>query len=478
MGKEWESVIGLEVHVQLNTETKIFCSCRNRFGDEPNTNVCPVCLGFPGVLPVLNKKVVDYAIRVGLALNCRIASYSKFDRKNYFYPDLPKAYQISQYDLPICENGFIEIEIDGKIKKIGIKRVHMEEDAGKLIHGKDTSFVDYNRTGVPLLEIVSEPDIRSPQEAYEYLVTLRQIIRYLGVSDCDMEKGTLRCDANVSVRKVGQKGFGIKTEIKNLNSFKGVRDALEYEIRRQIDVLESGGEIIQETRLWNDEKGITKSMRKKEESSDYRYFPDPDLPPIRISSEWIEECRRHLPEMPRQRKQRLIKEYEITDYDAMVLCSEKKLADYFEEVARSSKNPKRCANFIISSLLSKVNEVGCEIDEIKVKPGDLAQIMDMWEEGKLNNVGAKKAFDAMWDTGKSAEDVVEELGLVQVSDEDFLNKVALEVIEVNPKVVSDYKSGKKNAVMFLVGQVMKKTKGKANPQKVKQILESLLDKGQ
>ncbi len=471
----WESVIGLEVHVQLNTDTKIFCSCKNEFGAEPNTNVCPVCLGFPGVLPVFNKRVLEYAIKVGLALNCKIASYTKFDRKNYFYPDLPKAYQISQYDMPICESGYLEIEVNGALKRIGIKRVHMEEDAGKLIHEKDYSLVDYNRTGVPLLEIVSEPDLRSPDEAYEYLTELKQIVRYLGVSDCDMEKGSLRCDANISVRKKGDTQFGTKTEIKNLNSFKGVRSALEYEIRRQIKLLEAGETVIQETRLWSAERQITIPMRSKEEAHDYRYFPEPDLLPIEVSLDMINNIRKELPEMPRERRHRLVKEYGITDYDANVICLERDFADYFESCAKVCKSPKRCANLMITILSEKLNDLGIDISQLKISPNALAELVDLWEEGKINNLVVKQVLEEMINTGKSAKDIVEEKGLSQVSDEGELERFAKEAIEKNPKVVQDYRSGKKNAVMFLVGQVMKATRGKANPQKVRELLEGLLE---
>ncbi len=472
---DWEAVIGLEVHVQLSTNTKIFCGCRNEFGAEPNTNVCPVCLGLPGVLPVFNEKVLEYAIKVGLALNCEIANYTKFDRKNYFYPDLPKAYQISQYDMPIARNGYLEIEVGGRSKRIGIKRVHMEEDAGKLVHEKEYSLVDYNRTGVPLLEIVSEPDIRSPEEAYEYLTTLKQVIRYLGVSDCDMEKGSLRCDANVSVRKRGDSKFGTKTEIKNLNSFKGVKSALEYEIKRQIELLESGEEVVQETRLWSAEKQVTIPMRSKEEAHDYRYFPEPDLLPIEVSPGLVSRLRGDLPEMPKARRERLVKEYGITDYDAKVLCLEKDFADYFEACARHCKSAKRCANLMITILSEKLNEMGIEISQLRVSPNSLAELVNLWEEGKINNLVVKQVLEEMISTGKSAKRIVEEKGLTQVSDEGELERFAREAIEKNPKVVEDYRSGKKNAVMFLVGQVMKATRGKANPQKVRELLERLLE---
>ncbi len=472
---QWEAVIGLEVHIQLNTNTKIFCGCKNEFGAEPNTNICPVCLGFPGVLPVFNEKVLEYAIKVGLALNCRIASYTKFDRKNYFYPDLPKAYQISQYDLPVAEGGYLLIDVEGKQKKIGIKRVHMEEDAGKLIHSGNISLVDYNRAGVPLLEIVSEPDISSPEEAYEYLVTLKQLISYLGVSDCDMEKGSLRCDANISVKKGSAKEFGTKTEIKNLNSFKAVRSALEYEIKRHISLLESGEKVIQETRLWETNRQITVAMRSKEEAHDYRYFPEPDLLPIQISSDYVENIKKQLPEMPKDREKRLIKEYSITDYDSKVICLEKEFADYFEEVAKFVNNAKKSANLMITMLSEQLNDRQIKISELKLKPEALAELVNMWDKGEINNIVVKQVLVEMIDSGKSAKQIVEEKGLAQVSDDSALKEFAEQAIEKNPKVVEDYKSGKKNAVMFLVGQVMKATKGKANPQKVRALLEKLLD---
>ena len=471
----WEAVIGLEVHVQLNTETKIFCSCRNEFGAEPNTNVCPVCLGFPGVLPVFNEKVLESAVKVGLALNCRIANYSKFDRKNYFYPDLPKAYQISQYDMPIAEDGYIDVVLEDGLKRIGIKRVHMEEDAGKLIHGQGVSFVDYNRTGVPLLEIVSEPDMRSSEEAYAYLVSLKQIIRYLGVSDCDMEKGSLRCDANISVRKQGDESFGTKTEIKNLNSFKGVRAALEYEIKRHISLIESGERVVQETRLWDAGKQITQGMRSKEEAHDYRYFPEPDLLPLVIDKEYVENCRSSLPEMPSVRKTRLKEQYNITDYDAMVICQEKDWADYFEEAVKSVRNPKKCANLMITMLFEQLNERQLDIKEMNVPPSYIGRLVDLWDEGKVNNVAVKQVLIDMLDTGKDPEKIIEEKGLLQVSDESKLEEFAREAIEKNPKVVEDYRSGKTNAVMFLVGQVMKLSRGKANPQKVRELLIKLIE---
>ncbi len=471
---KWETVIGLEVHVQVKTKTKIFCSCRNEFGAEPNSNVCPVCLGLPGVLPVFNEKVLEAAVKAGLGLNCEIARYTKFDRKNYFYPDLPKAYQISQYDMPICVNGYIEIESEGKAKRVGVTRIHMEEDAGKLMHGGRESLVDYNRTGVPLLEIVSEPDMRTPEEAYAYLLTLKQIIQYLGVSDCDMEKGSLRCDANISVRKRGDAQFGTKTEIKNLNSFKAVRSALEFEISRHIKVIESGGKITQETRLWDSNKQITVSMRSKEDAHDYRYFPEPDLLPIIVEDSYIEGIRSLIPELPKERINRMLMEYKITGYDAKVLCQEKALADMYEECARFAKDKKKLANMIITIFLRELNERQASVSDVALKAQDLGRLCDMWSEGRVNNIAVQTAIKESMETGKSPIDVVKEKGLIQVQDSGRLEDFAKQAIEANPKVVKDYKSGKKNAVMFLVGQVMKASKGKANPQKVKEILENLL----
>ena len=427
------------------------------------------------MLPVFNEKVLESAVKVGLALNCHIASYSKFDRKNYFYPDLPKAYQISQYDMPIAEDGYIDIVLEDGVKRIGIKRVHMEEDAGKLIHGQGVSFVDYNRTGVPLLEIVSEPDMRSPEEAYAYLVSLKQIIRYLGVSDCDMEKGSLRCDANISVRKKGEDSFGTKTEIKNLNSFKGVRAALEYEIKRHISLIEAGEKVVQETRLWDASRQITQGMRSKEEAHDYRYFPDPDLLPLVVDKEYVERCRSSLPEMPSAREARLKSQYNITDYDAMVICQEKDWADYFEEAVKSVRNPKKCANLMITMLFEQLNERQVDIKDVNVPADYIGRLVDLWDEGKVNNVAAKQVLIEMLDTGKAPERIVEEKGLLQVSDESKLEEFAREAIEKNPKVVDDYRSGKRNAVMFLVGQVMKLSRGKANPQKVRELLVRLIE---
>ncbi|MBF7081910.1 Asp-tRNA(Asn)/Glu-tRNA(Gln) amidotransferase subunit GatB [Desulfallas sp. Bu1-1] len=478
---QYEAVIGLEVHVELKTNTKIFCNSSTEFGADPNHHVCPVCLGLPGVLPVVNKKVVEYAIKAGLALNCRIASFSKFDRKNYYYPDLPKNYQISQYDLPIAEHGYLEINVDGNVKRIGITRVHMEEDAGKLVHQGTISttpysLVDYNRTGVPLIEIVSEPDMRSADEAIAYLEKLKAIIQYTGVSDCKMQEGSLRCDANVSVRPVGQAEFGTKTELKNMNSFKALHKALTYEIERQIEILEEGGQITQETRTWDEAKGVTLSLRSKEEAHDYRYFPDPDLVPMVISEEWVNEIKATLPELPDQRKARFINDYGLPAYDAGVLTSSRELADFYEQCVNKFNNPKTVSNWVMGELLRMMNAGGVEIDEVKIKPAQLAQLLELMEKGTISGKIAKTVFEEMFNTGKDPNAIVKEKGLVQISDEGLIEKVVEEVIAANPKSVDDYRGGKKQALGFLVGQVMKATKGKANPGLVNKLLQEKLDK--
>jgi len=479
MSKEYEVVIGLEVHAQLATESKIFCDCSTEFGAEPNTHTCPVCLGLPGTLPVLNKKVLEYAILTGLALNCEISEYSKFDRKNYFYPDLPKAYQISQFDLPICKNGYIEIDTEKGLKRIGITRIHMEEDAGKLIHegaiaSSTGSLVDYNRTGVPLIEIVSEPDMRSPAEAREYLTQLKQILEYLGVSDCNMEEGSLRCDANVSVRPVGQQEFGTKTELKNMNSFRSVEKALEYEVERQIAVLESGSKVIQETRTWDDTLNKTISMRGKEEAHDYRYFPEPDLVPLEVSKDWVAELEKELPELPRNRKSRFIEEYGLPEYDAGVLTSEKALADFFEEGVKAYNDPKAVSNWVMGEFLRLLKEENMEVEEVKLPGKHLGEMLKLMDEGVISGKIAKTVFEEMFKTGKDPETIVEEKGLKQISDEGQLEEIVLKVIADNPEPVEDFKNGKDRAIGFLVGQVMKETRGKANPQMVNKLLREKL----
>ncbi|SHF54256.1 aspartyl/glutamyl-tRNA(Asn/Gln) amidotransferase subunit B [Caldanaerobius fijiensis DSM 17918] len=472
---EYKAVIGLEVHAELLTKTKIFCGCTTEFGGEPNTHTCPVCLGLPGTLPVLNKKVVEYAIKAGLATNCQISEFSKMDRKNYFYPDLPKAYQISQYDLPLCHSGYIEIEVGGKTKKIGIRRIHIEEDAGKLMHTHDGSLVDYNRAGVPLIEIVSEPDINSPEEAYAYLTKLKSILQYIEVSDCKMEEGSLRCDTNVSLMPVDAKEFGTKIELKNLNSFKAVQRALEYEIKRQRDVLESGDKVVQETRRWDESRGITLSMRTKEEAHDYRYFPEPDLVPIVVDREWVERIRAELPELPDQKRERFIRDYGIPEYDAGVLTATRALADFFENTVKLHNNPKAVSNWIMSEVLRILNDKAIEIQELNLRPEQLAQLLTLIEKGTISGSIAKKVFEDVIETGKDPETIVKEKGLVQLSDEGQIREIVRQVLEQNPKSVNDYKSGKEKAFGFLVGQIMRATKGKANPQIANKILKEELD---
>ncbi|MDN5311942.1 MAG: aspartyl-tRNA(Asn)/glutamyl-tRNA(Gln) amidotransferase subunit [Thermoanaerobacteraceae bacterium] len=472
----YETIIGLEVHVELFTKSKVFCGCSTQFGGDPNTHCCPICLGMPGVLPVANKKAVEYAIKAGLALNCEIADFSKFDRKNYFYPDLPKAYQISQYDLPLAKKGYIEIEAGGKTRRIGITRVHLEEDAGKLVHeeGKGYSLVDLNRTGVPLIEIVSEPDMRSPEEAWLYLNKLKSILQYIEVSDCKMEEGSLRCDVNISIKPEGSKKFGTKIEIKNLGSFKAVRRSLEYEEKRQREVLEDGGSLVQETRRWDEARGITVSMRSKEEAHDYRYFPDPDLVPMVIDRDWIREIKANLPELPDTRKERYMKDFGLPAYDAGVITSSKALSDFYEECIAHYHDPKTVSNWVMVEMMGLMNEKGMEVEQIRFRPEQLAGMLSMIDKGTISGKIAKEVFRDMFETGKDPEAIVKEKGLVQISDESELEKIAQKVIEENPKSVQDYKNGKEKAMGFLVGQMMKETKGKANPQMVNDILKKLL----
>ncbi len=470
---KYEAVIGLEVHVQLNTESKIFCGCSTRFGVEPNTHICPVCLGLPGVLPVLNREVLRKAILAGLALNCKISGYSKFDRKNYFYPDLPKAYQISQYDKPICYDGFIEVTTDRGPARIGITRLHMEEDAGKNIHSEDpakkVSFVDFNRTGVPLIEIVSEPDITTPDEAYQYLVNLKAILKYLQVSDCNMEEGSLRCDVNVSLREKGVKEFGEKVEIKNLNSFRAVKLSLDYEIQRQAAMLDENERIVQETRLWDANRNLTYTMRSKEEAHDYRYFPEPDLPPMKISSEMIDEIRSRMPELPFEKRQRFIDQYDIPEYDAEVLTATFQMADYYEKVIEQGANAKRASNWIMSELMGKIPDAE-RIGEFQVTPEKLAELLKLVENNTISGKIAKTVFDEMISTGKEASLLIRDKGLEQVTDSSAIEEMVDTAIENNPRSVEDYKNGKEKALKYLVGQVMKESRGKANPQMVNEIL--------
>jgi aspartyl-tRNA(Asn)/glutamyl-tRNA(Gln) amidotransferase subunit B len=476
----YEPVIGLEVHVQLLTASKIFCSCSTRFGAPPNTYVCPVCLGMPGSLPVLNKKAVEFAVLAAMALKCRINETSIFARKNYFYPDLPKGYQISQYDKPLAERGFVEIRAGGG-KKIGITRVHIEEDAGKSLHegfpdAAEKTAIDLNRTGVPLIEIVSEPDISSPEEAYQYLTLLKEIILYTGVSDCNMEEGSLRCDANVSVRPRGQKEFGTKTEIKNVNSFRFIREALEYEIERHIGVIESGGRITQETRLYNSHEGRTYSMRSKEQAHDYRYFPEPDLLPLVVDEEWKAEIAKQLPELPEARRARMVAEYGITEYDASVLTFSKELAGQFEAAARAAKNPKRVANLVQGELLGRLKAKNLEIGQSPISMQGVAASADLVEAGAISGKMLKDLYDLSFERGKDFPAVYEEQGRpVQSSDTSALEKIIDELITANPKQVEQYRGGKKTTIGFFVGQVMKASKGQANPQIVNELLLKKLE---
>lgn len=477
---KYESVIGLEVHAELKTKTKIFCGCSTEFGADPNTHVCPVCLGLPGVLPVLNKEVLHFAVKAGLALHCDILPFSKFDRKNYYYPDLPKNFQTSQFDLPICLNGYVDIEVGGKQRRIHLTRIHMEEDAGKLVHSgstidtSDSSCVDYNRTGVPLIEIVSEPDIRSGEEARAYLEKLRSILQYLGVSDCRMEEGSMRCDANISIRPVGSETLGTKTEIKNINSFSGVQKGIEYEAVRQAQILEEGGTIQQATRGWEEAKGITVLQRIKEGSSDYRYFPEPDLIPIEVSAEYIEEVRRELPELPDVRKERFKTEFGLSDYDSSLLTADKATADYFEAVVQDGIDAKTVSNWILGEIAKKLNEEGISIEHIPVTPTALAALLRLIQGGTISGTMAKQVLPEMWSTQKSADEVVKEKGLVQITDTNALEEIVQKIIDANPQSVADYQAGKKKAIGFLVGQIMKETKGRANPGMVNQLLQQKL----
>jgi len=461
------------------TDSKIFCGCSTKFGAKPNSNVCPICLGMPGVLPVLNKKVVEYTTKAGLALNCKINKRSLFARKNYFYPDLPKGYQISQYELPICENGYIEIDTESGKKKIGITRIHMEEDAGKSIHGENlgdpnATYIDLNRTGVPLMEIVSEPDIRSGEEAKEYLQKLKSILEYIEVSDCNMEEGSLRCDANISVRPIGEEKFGTKTEIKNMNSFKNVQKAIEYEIKRQIKEIKNGGKIVQETRLWDPELGVTISMRSKEEAHDYRYFPDPDLVPLELTDDFIEKIKKEIPPLPDELKEKFMTKFNLPEYDASVLTSVRSYALYFEEAAKYFNSPKKISNWIMSEVLRIVNEKGCNIFDAGIPPEYLAEIVKFIEEGKISGKLGKELFEEVINTKKRPSEIVKEKKMVQISDIDELEKVVKGVIEAYPDEALRFKNGELKLMGFFVGIVMKETKGKANPKVVNELIKKML----
>ncbi|MFB5678595.1 Asp-tRNA(Asn)/Glu-tRNA(Gln) amidotransferase subunit GatB [Paenibacillus terreus] len=475
---KYETVIGLEVHVELHTQSKIFCGCSTEFGAPPNSHTCPICLGHPGVLPVLNRQAVEYAMKAAMALNCTVGDVSKFDRKNYFYPDSPKAYQISQYDQPIGENGWIDIEVNGTTKRIGITRLHLEEDAGKLTHvdGGFASLVDFNRVGTPLVEIVSEPDISSPEEARAYLEKLRSIMQYCEVSDVKMEEGSLRCDANISLRPYGQEKLGTRAELKNMNSFRGVQRGLEYEQFRQEQILEEGGSVVQETRRWDEAQGKTIAMRGKEESHDYRYFPDPDLVTLHIDSEWKERIRASIPELPDQRKTRYTSEYGLPEYDAAVITSSKALADLFENSLQYTKDAKAVSNWIMGDLLGYLNGINAELSDVKLTGQGLGEMIGLLEKGTISSKIAKTVFKEMLETGKLPQQIVEEKGLVQISDEGAIMAIVEQVVANNPQSVEDYKAGKQKAIGFLVGQVMKESKGKANPGLVNKLLADVLNR--
>ena len=476
MSKQYETGIGLEVHVELATKTKIFCGCSTAFGGAPNTHTCPVCTGMPGSLPVLNKQVVEYAVAVGLATNCQITQYCKFDRKNYFYPDNPQNYQISQLYLPICRNGHVDIETEQGTKSIGIHEIHMEEDAGKLIHDEweDCSLVDYNRSGVPLIEIVSEPDMRSAEEVIAYLEKLRMTVQYLGASDCKLNEGSMRADVNLSVREVGAKEFGTRTEMKNLNSFKAITHAIEGERERQIELLESGKEVVQETRRWDDAKEYSYAMRSKEDAQDYRYFPDPDLVPVYISDEWLEQIRSRQPEFREAKMARYKEEFDIPEYDIGIITDSKHMADLFEETVAICKQPKKVSNWLMGETLRLLKEKNMDPEDIRFAPGNLAKLIGLVDAKAINSSVAKEVFEVMFEEDVDPEKYVEEKGLKTVNDEGALRKTIEEIIAANPQSVEDYHNGKDRAIGFLVGQTMKAMKGKADPAMVNQILKELL----
>ena len=473
---DFETVIGLEVHAQLLTDTKIFCGCSTKFGGAPNSHTCPVCLGMPGVLPVLNKKVVEFAMKMSLATNCVINKSCSFARKNYFYPDLPKGYQISQFAYPLSEHGYVFLDVDGAQKKIGLTRIHMEEDAGKLMHDEHNpvSYVDLNRAGVPLIEIVSEPDMRSPAEAADYLKRLHEILVYLEICDGNMEEGSFRCDANVSIRPKGQKEFGTRAELKNMNSFRNVQRALEYEVKRQQYLVEGGGKVVQETRLWDDAQGISIPMRSKEEAHDYRYFPDPDLVPILVDDAWVDEMRRELPEMPAAKRERFIKDYSIPEYDAGVLTADKALAQYFEDVVKLCDKPKQASNWVMGDVLRFLNEDKLDIRKCPITADALANMITLIEEGTISGKMAKEILPEMYKTGFQPQKIIEAKGMVQITDEGELTKTITAIIDANPSQLTDYRGGKEKLFGFFVGQVMKVTQGKANPQLVNDLLKKML----
>ncbi len=474
----YQIVIGLEVHIELSTKSKIFCGCTTEFGGEPNTHVCPVCSGMPGVLPVLNKKVVDFAIRAGLATNCEITRYNKFDRKNYFYPDLPKAYQVSQLYLPICRNGKVEIEVNGEKKFIGIHEIHMEEDAGKLVHDPwdDCTLVDYNRCGVPLLEIVSEPDFRSADEVIAYLTKLRETMMYLGVSDCKMQEGSMRADVNISVMPMGSTKFGTRTEMKNMNSFKAIYKAINYEAQRQIELLEAGGSVVQETRRWDDNKDASFAMRSKEDAHDYRYFPEPDLLPIEISEEWINATVENMPELPEDKRRRYMTEFSLSEYDASVITSERQIAYLFEDATKICGKPKEVCNYIMGELMRLMSETATLAEEVEMSPQKIADIIELVSQGKINRSVAKEVFEAVFRDDVDPAKYVEENNLIMVDDSSLVEEIVEKVIAENPKSIEDLRAGKAKARGFIVGQTMRALKGKANPQTVNEIIDEKLSK--
>ena len=475
MSEKFEPVIGLEVHAQLLTDTKIFCSCKNAYGAPPNSLTCPVCLGMPGTLPVLNRKAVEYAIKMGLATDCSITTFSRFARKNYFYPDLPKGYQISQYDEPLCRNGKLKIQVNGVEKNIGITRIHLEEDAGKSIHGFDNTLVDFNRCGVALIEIVSEPDLRSPEEAYDYLIKLKQILEYLEICDCNMEEGSLRCDANISLRPIGEEKFGTKTEMKNMNSFRGVERALRFEIERQKAILEKGENIIQQTMLWDEAKGEARPMRSKEESHDYRYFPEPDLVPLEVDENWKTKISNDLPELPDQKYFRFLNKYNLRHYDAAILTSDKYLAEYFERVNDLINDPQLVSKWIQGEVLRTLSQKNLTPKQIPLAAENLGELLNLIKAGTISANIAKEVFDKMVENNESAKIIVEREKLIQVSDDSELEQIIQTVISENPNEVERYRRGAKNLFAFFMGQVMKKTKGKANPSVANNLLRKALD---
>lgn len=480
MMAEWEVVIGLEIHAELRTHSKIFCGCSVEFGAEPNTHVCPVCLGLPGSLPVLNEKAVEYAVKAGLALHCEIARFCKWDRKNYFYPDLPKAYQISQYDLPICRHGYLDVEAGGQVRRIGITRVHLEEDAGRSVHlgasiiDSPFTLLDYNRSGVPLVEIVTEPDLRSPEEARRFVEELKRILEFIGVSDVKMEEGSLRCDANISVRPAGSDHLGTKTEMKNIGSLRAIERALEYEASRQIAVIQSGGQVVQETRHWDDVAGVTRGMRSKEEANDYRYFPDPDLVPLVLSLEQVEQWRKELPELPAARQSRFVDQYGLPAYDAAVLTSSRTLADFFEETVRLLPDPKMVSNWVMGEVLRLLKAENKELEQSALTAAGLAELLRLVKEGVINAASGKEVLEEVFHSGEAPAKIIDRRGLRQISDLDHLRAVVRQVIEANPDAVASFRQGKEKALGALVGQVMRETKGKANPKLVNELIRELI----